>query len=526
MFIDARNVEKNRTIKTNVCIIGAGAAGITIAREFIGQKFDVCLLESGGEEYDEKTQALYSGLNTGHSYSLDESRLRWFGGTTNHWTGNCRPLDEIDFETREWVPYSGWPFERAHLTPFYERAQSICQLGPFTYDALDWENAKENFLVPPFAGNKILTAIYQKSPPTRFGFVYKDELKRAVNLTTYLQANVLELETNQTGRTITRASVATLDGNRWFMEAKQFILAVGGIENPRILLLSNSVLRSGLGNHHDLVGRFFMEHLGYFSGIFLPLDLNSLRMIRMKSGISRKNNVEVWGALTLHKDVLRKEQIMNFSVGLGNDYMVSPGVKSFSQIKNEVLEGNVPDQLLEHLRNIIVDIDDVASAAYRKIFKSDDPFFPKTYRLFNRTEQSPNPDSQVSLDEERDELGKRRVRLHWKLNPLDLYSVKKGQEIIAKELGRAGLGRLKVELDEQELRWPPTMRVQYHHMGTTRMHNDPKQGVVNGNCRVHGISNLFVAGSSVFPTGGYAHPTLTIVALAVRLADHIKTSMQ
>lgn len=523
MLNDARAVEKNRTIKTDVCIIGAGAAGITIAREFIGQKFQVCLLESGGEAYDEKTQSLYSGVNSGHPYyQLDECRLRWLGGTTNHWAGDCRPLDEIDFETRSWVSYSGWPFSKAHLNPFYERAQSICQLGPFSYEARDWENPEENFTIPPFGGDQVLTTIYQESPPTRFGLVYRDELQCAENLATYLYANVLELETDQTGRTVTRLSVATLDGNKWFMEAKRFILAVGGIENPRLLLNSNKVFPPGLGNHHDLVGRFFMEHPEYWSGIVLPLAPYSLKMLSHKS---RKNNVPVWGALTLKEGVLRKEKLMNFSTTLRYVDTVPLGIKSFSQMKNDVLEGNVPDQLLEHLRNVIVDIDDIAHATYRKIFKSDAPLFPKTLKFFNRTEQSPNPDSRVLLGEERDDLGKRRVRLHWKLNPMDLYSVKKGHEIMAKEFGRAGLGRIKVELDDHESIWPPTLRGEYHHMGTTRMHNDPKQGVVDGNCRVHGISNLFVAGSSVFPTSGYANPTLTIVALALRLADYIKTSI-
>ena len=141
--------------------------------------------------------------------------------------------------------------------------------------------------------------------------------------------------------------------------------------------------------------------------------------------------------------------------------------------------------------------------------------------FMNELEQAPNPASRVRLIEQRDALGMPRVQLEWRLSGLDKRSIRRAHELLARELGRAGLGRLQLMLSEDEHRWPPELGGGRHHMGTTRMHRDPARGVVDPDCRVHGVGNLYVAGSSVFPTVGAANPTLTIVALALRLADHL-----
>ena len=168
MLVDARTVPANKVIETDVCIVGAGAAGITLAREFIGKPFRVCLLESGGFDFEESTQDLYRGNNAGFHVPLSVARLRYFGGSTNHWGSYCRPLDEIDFETRDWVPHSGWPFKKSELDPYYDRAQSICQLGPYRYDPQFWQTQAGAPL--PLAGDRVVTSIFQmRDPAVRFG---------------------------------------------------------------------------------------------------------------------------------------------------------------------------------------------------------------------------------------------------------------------------------------------------------------------------------------------------------------------
>lgn len=508
MFIDARSVPENETIDGDVCIIGAGAAGITLAREFAGRPFRVCLLESGGLEQDDDSQALYRGENIGLPYfPLDATRLRFFGGTTNHWGGWCRPLDEMDFEAREWIPNSGWPFNRSQLTPYYERAQEICQIGPFSYEGEHWE--AEGKLPRYFNGARVKTKIYQYSPPTRFGEIYRAEIARAKNIATYLHANVVDVEATRNARTVRRVRVACLGGNRFWVSAKIFILAAGGIENSRLLLNSRKVQTSGLGNQHDLVGRFFMEHPHLYSGLLLTVSPLPNKLYYGEN----VNGLNIRGLLTLTKETTRREKLGNYSATLHPDWPQS--VRSLKH-----LYGKNRDQFIRHMTNIMSDLDNAAFAVFDRLKRGFSA--ARMMWIRNRTEQVPHPDSRIDLSTERDSLGMNRARLNWRLTAFDKRTIARGQELVAEEVGRAGAGRVNVELTEGKKSGPAELIGGNHHMGTTRMHLDSKRGVVDEHCRVHGISNLFIAGSSVFPTSGSANPTLTIVALTLRLGDHVK----
>ncbi|MGH7564021.1 MAG: FAD-dependent oxidoreductase, partial [Gemmatimonadota bacterium] len=258
MLIDARELPDATEIDSDVCIVGAGAAGITIARELAGTPLRVCLLESGGLEFDPEIQALYSGENVGFPYyDADKFRLRFFGGTTNHWQGVCRPLDPIDFEARDWVPGSGWPIGRADLEPYYARAQTICQLGPLDYRVSTWRTEG----AAPFALPErwIESRVFQQSPPTRFGQTYRDEIRDAANVRAYLHANVIEIEADSPPPSIRRMRLACLTGIRFTARARWYVLATGAVENARLLLASRRDVPEGLGNVHGWVGRTFME---------------------------------------------------------------------------------------------------------------------------------------------------------------------------------------------------------------------------------------------------------------------------
>lgn len=575
MIIDARSLPENETIETDVCIAGAGVAGITLAREFIGEKFRVCLLESGGLGPDRVTQSLYWGENVGHPYfPLDLSHTCCFGGSSHRWLveigGNrlgvrLRPLDEIDFEERDWVPYSGWPFKKSHLDPYYERAQSVCKIGPFTYDVKDWEDLEKTPRLP-FLNDRVKTTIFQFGSRDIFIDDYRDEITRANNITTYIYANVVEIETTETAQTLTRLRVACLQGKKFWVSAKLFILAMGAIETPRLLLLSNKIQNTGLGNKNDLVGRFFMEHPHLWSGIYIPSDTNIINSTALYR-IHKVNKVPIMGKLTLSEGVLRREKLLNYctsihpsallrrpNVGPAGWHMVSwpllsyirpkalpvwsnyqktasKGINSFKVLRSAIRDGDMPEDLSKHLKNMITDFDEIAITAYKKVTRKYGHIFNKfkkskknvVFRLNHMTEQAPNPNSRVTLAGERDVLGRNRVCLDWQLSSIDIHSIIRAQEIIDEELRRAGLGWLETELNDDTP--PPKLEGGWHHMGTTRMHIDPKKGVVDENCKVHGISNLFIAGPSVFPTGGYANPVLTTVCLAVRLADHLEKLM-
>jgi choline dehydrogenase-like flavoprotein len=515
MLVDARTVSERTVVETDVCIVGAGAAGITLAREFIGKPFRICLLESGGFEFDKDTQDLCKGESAGFYIPLDVMRLRYFGGTTNHWGNYCRPLDEMDFEARDWVPHSGWPFKKYHLDPFYQRAQSTCQIGPFAYEPESWEAKAGPRL--PIVGDRVITTIFQmREPPIHFGTAYRDEVVKADNIKTMLHANVLSIETDRPGRTVTSLRLGCLQGNNFTVKAKLYILAAGAIENARLLLLSNGAIKDGLGNQNGLVGRFFMSHALSEAGLFLPSDPFLPANLYLPYKPTMKNGLRVNGHLSLSPGIQREQRLLNFNAALFPASI--PGWLSLKRLKEQKF-----GTLARDLKNIIGDIDGVAKAAYGIMFKGVLPV--EAFSLTCAIEQSPNPASRVTLGPERDALGKPRIRLDWKLTTVDRHTLKRSLEVLGMELGRAGLGRIKVNLGDRDDAWPSFVGDAGHHIGTTRMHVDPKKGVVDENCRLHGVRNLFVAGSSVFPTCGHANPTLTIVALALRLADHVKGIM-
>jgi choline dehydrogenase-like flavoprotein len=550
MIIDARTLSENETVKTDVCIVGAGTAGITLAREFMHQKFRVCLLESGGSEPDKDTQLLYWGENTGHPYyPLDTARARYFGGSSNLWRiaigdnglgARMRPLDEIDFEERDWVPYSGWPFAKSHLEPYYERAQAICKIEPPTYAVEDWEDPEKTPRLS-LVGERVKTVIFKFGSRSHFIKDYPEEIRRADNITTYLNANVTDIETNETAQTVARLRVVCLQGSRFWISAKVFILAAGGIETPRLLLISNKTQSTGLGNQNDLVGRFFMEHLHFWSGIYRPSNPDIFSKTGLYDRIHTVNGVPIIGKLSLSDKVLREKKMANHCIELIPRVVLnsslcrfiyprikSESVTSFNTVRSAIRNGHFPDDFGKHLSCMVTGMDGVTAAAYRKFRRKLCGLFDKrrirVLRLAHMTEQVPNPNSRVTLIEDRDNLGLNRVRLNWQLSPIDILSAIKAQEILDEDLRRAGLGRLYIEMSNEKP--PANLHGGYHHMGTTRMHVDPKKGVVDANCNVHNTSNLFIAGPSVFPTGGYANPILTIVALGVRLADHVKNLMK
>lgn len=546
MIIDARSLPDRKEIQTDICIVGAGTAGITLAREFIGADFSVCLLESGGPKADPETQSLAWGENVGHPYySLDTAYARFFGGSTNRWmidvgdhrfSARMRPLDPIDFEERDWVPYSGWPFDNGHLDPFYDRAQRIFNIEPPSFDIRDWEDIDASPQLA-FTDDRVKTVLFKFGLRDQFLNKYLPEIAGAANVTTYQYANVTNVETDNAGRNVTRLQVACLNGPGFSVSARLVILATGGIETPRLLLVSNDTQKEGLGNHFDLVGRFFMEHLHFLSGIFVPSTPEMLKSTGLYNHIHDVNGVSILGKLALRDAVLRREKLLNYVTELVPRVMLysslgemlyppiaSESVNAVRTIRSSIRRGGLPGDFGQHVKNLWEGIDDIAITTYRNIKRRSLRTFNKkkikAFWLASMSEQSPNPESRITLSAEKDKFGRNRAQLDWRLGSLDIQSVIRSQEILKQAIDRTGLGRFHVQFKED--RPPKMVKGGWHQMGTTRMHTDPKKGVVDENCRVHGTSNLYISGPSLFPSSGYANPSLTTVALAVRLADHVK----
>ena len=523
MILDGRSVGNDELLETDVCIIGGGAAGITLARELSGRQFRVSLLESGGFEYDSDTESLSKGDFSEFVGDDYFGRLRFFGGSTNHWEGRCRPLEESDFEQRDWVPYSGWPFARSHLDPYYLRAMKICSLASNDFGPGIIENATgapplrlDNEVVQPMA--------YQYSKATRFGAVYRQELENSGNVTVLLNSNVTGFDTSESAGVVNHVLVKNIDGKGYRVSAKYFVLACGGIENARLLLMPTPHRPNGLGNEHDLVGRFFMEHPGMLSAIWLPSEPDTDLRYYSEHHDTTDQGISSMGWMALSRQAATREKIANYNVwpykGKGWHYL--DGEASMDRIIDDLKGFDLPDNFGDHLRNVARDFDYIVDRTlFRLRRKFQDDLQPPEYiGLITSTEVAPNPDSRVVLTEDRDMLGQNRVRLELRFSDLDWRTVQRGTEVVGAELARAGLGRVKLVGKPKFLK-----SGRGHHMGTTRMHVDPKAGVVDPDCRVHATSNLYIAGSSVFPTSGAGVPTLTIVALAVRLAEHITDLM-
>jgi choline dehydrogenase-like flavoprotein len=529
MHIDARSIPDQSLIEADICIIGAGPAGISMALDLNNSRLSVVLLEGGGYKVDNRMQELYRGESVGQKYyALQAARLHYFGGTSGHWGGLCSPLDPIDFRHRSWIPDSGWPIKQDDLNPYYAQAQKNLELPGHSFDLAECQKRDPSLKSMPLDSTSIVHKIWQFSPPTRFGTRYRSEIEKSTNIRLYTHANVVGIDGNEQVSWIEQVSIKNFEGKTHTVKAKYFVLACGAIENARLLLNSNQRASKGIGNDNDCVGRYFMEHLEVNSGDLImprqgPMKLYLLDFyltkVRAEFAVNEKKQEEARilnGAVSLMSKVEHADDKANID---WFDDNAENNVKMW-----EDLDRSKPSESNEFsFRNSILKVRQMF-APLRGMLQGA----PPTFELFTRLEQSPNASSRVFLNGEKDEFGMHRVTLDWRITMLEKRSIRKMFEILGQEIGRAGMGRVKIMdwlQDEKDTTWPSILGGGWHHMGTTRMHEDPKKGVVDANCKIHGVNNLYVAGSSCFSTSGSASPTINLIALSLRLSDHLKTKM-
>lgn len=520
MLEDARTIPSGTRIEADICVIGGGAAGLSLVLELSDSGLEICLLEAGGKRPDRATQGLLGGeTSLDAAGPLEEARLSCLGGTTRIWGGWCRPLDEADFAGR--TDDTGWPFPRRRLDPFYERAHALCGLGPFDYEVSGWRSEAAGPLALP--EELAETRLFHVSPPTRFGRTYRSALRAAARVSVLLRAVCVELVPDAgTGR-VRSARVATLDGGAFEVAAGCFVLAAGGIENPRLLLLSDRLRPGGLGNANGLVGRYFMEHTYVTAGrLHLEVPPVPLDFYYPHRASRTGSRVRLRGVFAPSSRRVRSEGLLASALFPLPPWEPSPdseGANAVREIPRLLRGGWMPVGGGRHFRRALRDPVGSLGALYRRFVRprlARPPTGPVPIRSF--CEAQPLRSRRVELTEARDRLGRRRVRVDWSPSELELRSLRRGHELLGRAFSSRGIGRLECSLGTER---EPTIEVGRHHMGTTRMDADPARGVVDADCRVHGFDNLFIAGCSVFPTAGFANPTLTIVALALRLADHL-----
>ena len=413
MILDFRAAATPAEFNVDLCVIGAGAAGITIAQAFAGASFSVCVVESGGLEPDADTQALYEGQSVGLPWTMDlaTSRLRYFGGTTGHWGGGCMPLDASDMAIRPWVPHSGWPISRQELEPFYDRARPILDIPHYRFG--DDKLASDMPHKPIAFDPALLSNTYAMlSGQPRLGEVFRAGLARAGNVTILLNANLIEFGVNEAASVVRQASLRSLDGRIGSVRARYFVLACGGIENARLLLLSNSVSSPGLGNNGDNVGRFFMDHpSGQLGGI---VSEHPDRLTEAYDRHLSDRTLPIYPEIALSETLQRQQQTLNGRVR-PDDYEenVADGITALRALRRDVSAG-VPNHLPSQILRIAADLGDVAPSLYRML-RGRPAVVGHRIELQGFFEQAPNPDSRVTLGDTTDALGQRQVRLDWRL---------------------------------------------------------------------------------------------------------------
>jgi choline dehydrogenase-like flavoprotein len=551
VIVDAKAVDNGAVLRADVCIVGGGAAGISLALSLANGPLDVVLLESGHLQEHEPTQKLYDGEVSDEKLHSppDKYRQRRMGGSTTIWGGRCMPFDAIDFEARSWVSHSGWPISLQDLLPFDPEAIRLAEAGRFAYEADDALGPAAPPMFKGFRSDVVRTSGLERfSCPTDFGSRYARRLKVANNIRVLLGANCTGLRLDPHGRQLREVEVATLDGHRFKVAARTTVLATGGLETARLLLASRDVSPRGIGNEHDVVGRYYMCHIAGNVGTLVvngrPQDVRHGYEVTPEGIYARRR-------LAIREDGQRRHGLANAVARLHFPRITDPrhrnGVLSglylarhfisyeYGKRLNDGTPANVSNYA-RHMLNVVTDPVDTCAFAWHWLTRRTlaQRKFPSVI-LRNRTnrfslemhgEQVPRAHSRVTLSERRDAFGMPQLRVDWNYGREDIESLERTLDLMAQEFERSGVGQLTFDrhtLEEDLMRFGAYGG---HHIGTARMGSDPRSSVVDEDCRVHTVNNLYVAGSAAFPTSSQANPTLTIVAMSLRLGDHLARRLQ
>lgn len=531
-IVDLVEISPDAKLEADICIVGSGPAGSTLARELADATLRVILLESGGFDRQEDVDALNRIESVGRARVMDQwlVRNRMLGGSSNTWTGRCAPFDAIDFEKRDWVPYCGWPIELADLTPFLNRAARYLGIGVgsgFT-DASFWTISNRRKLTPAIDEQLLHPFFWQFSRDDsnrfdymRFGKNLRSGAASAVNV--ILNATVTHINTDDTVSRVQSVEVRDRNGARRTVSAKRIVLCAGGIENARLLLASNRIAAGGVGNQNDLVGRFLMDHPRGRVGTF---DVNGSEALQRMFGVynvkSKRGTHRFRHGLRLSPDYQRKHGLLNSAIWLHEAVTDDDPWNALSRILRR--RGSLTKDLSFVASNL-----DLMAKGFQQFLIQGNGLPRKLERLELEciVEQRPDPDSRITLSSQKDRYEMPISLIDWRVSEQEARTAKAIARLAAAEFDRLGLNQLKLEdWIVADLDLPSTFPDIAHPTGTTRMAADPKSGVVDRNCEVHGVEGLFIAGSSVFPTSGHANPTHMIVAMAVRLADYLKSPVR
>lgn len=526
MLIDFEDATVPGTLDADICIIGGGVAGLTIAREFIGTSHKVVVLEGGGRKDEVRSQRLYRADVIGMPHDgIHNGRFRVYGGSSTRWGAQFMTLTRRDFEQRDHVPHSGWPITQDDLSGYYDRALDIFDVNKLSFE----EDLLQTLKLQPIPFNKEhfyyrfskWAAFRRRNLAKTLG----SEFAHSKNIDVYVHANVTEILPSQNGTQVNRIEVRSYSGKARVVNARAYIVCAGAIETARLLLSSRSVMPNGVGNENDLVGRYFQDHISVRVGQLQPADR---RAFAATFDPFFKGATMHSPKLVMHEAAQQSLRCLNVMGHIVFGFTEESGLYELRRMLRamQAKENPLPSpmgawRILRYSHDIVRMVLGQTFARRRL-----SPKFAKCY-LEVECEQAPNPDSRVMLSNEVDDIGMPKVILDWRLTRQEKHSVEQYFQLFRASWESAGHGTAEWNeaLFSDEDAWMDACRDTYHHAGTTRMSGDPSTGVVDTNLRVHGMNNLYIASCSVFPTSGCANPTFTMMALCLRLTDHIKASL-
>jgi len=509
------------SLETDVCVIGAGAAGIIVALLLARRNIDVVLLESGGERHETAIHDLNRCSFAARPFQgAIDGRFRALGGSTTRWGGQILPMQPIDFEARSWVNASGWPIAFDELVPAYKTALGLVGLGRcIESDADVWQSVGRR--TPQFGGGELVPYFSRFCPEPDLSHIHGTEIRRRPNLRCVLHATVTALKAK--GGRIVRAIARNLAGRNVNVHARRFVLCVGGIETPRLLLHPLDDGNHPLWTAWDLIGRFLQDHPCMTCADIVPARRRDLHRLfdNVVHGRTRYRP-----QLRLTDEAQRRRRLLQTSCSIIFQSSRGDTVLHVRSAAKELLSGRASRRALQELISFGPLAGRMAWRAYirHRAFNLDDLGF----RLGIGCEQEPDPESRVTLSNEVDSMGLRRAQIDWRISTTEIETVAVVAELFKRELETSGIAKVSLDADVAARSADVAARMidQNHHNGTARMGATPNEGVVDRDLRVFGTSNLYVCSSAVFPTGSFSNPTHTIIALAIRLAERLCSGKQ
>jgi choline dehydrogenase-like flavoprotein len=550
MLLNAAAIPSTSPLETEVAVVGAGPAGIVLALELAEAGHRVLLIESGEESRDGDTQRLgeTSGDDPLH-VSMSLSTSRQIGGASNLWGGRCVPFDPIDFEPREIVGDARWPISYEEIAPYFQRACDWCICGEAVFDAHEVPSLATRALIPGFADGRVrASALERWSLPTNFAREYRSKLAHSPRITLVTNLTCTEVVCDLDGSSVDHLRARSLEGKAVTIVASRYILACGGLEATRLLFASNRHHPAGIGNHSGHLGRWYMAHV---ESRVARVHFTTPPRETIYGHERDHAGVYVRRRLTFSPDFLADRRLPNVAMWLVNPAISDPahgsGVLSFAYlmlaspagrffvaegIRQAHIKSDRPISVRAHLLNVVRDLGPAALFAltfgYRRFLKRGRkvpgffvPSAANIYPLLYHGEHLPHWESCVEPTEERDDLGMPRLQTHLWFDDEDVRSVIAAHRHLDDFLREHRLGHVEFLHEDSEAAVREQLFGGYHQAGTTRMSARPEDGVVDRDLAVHGFGNLFVASSSTFVTSSQANSTFTLIAFALRLADHL-----